>query len=500
MKKALLFLTLIVGSLYLTCRFIDLHSTPSFLGIAYFGLELFIGLCSVLYWRTLLIGHSHDPSLPALENIDQPVADILIPTFDEDQFILAGTIDAAKKITGRGEIYVLDDGKRDWLKILCAQKGVSYVRRTSDEHAKAGNLNHALTFINLPFALILDADMKPAPGILLTAIPHFEDSTVAIVQFPQEFSNTDSFQHWKKGKLWHDLSFGLITVNTCRNANKAAYWTGSPSIIRVSAIKSIGGVRTGSVTEDLLTTVSLMENGFWVKSLKEIRALGLAPKDYEAFCIQRQRWAKGFFQLWFKKNNPLVQKISFNAKLECVSDFLYQIQMSFYLLAIQVIPVVALFFYEEVRLQNENLVFLWLLSFFLMNLSNHVLGGTLFRGIPFQTYMRLAMFPNVFGFFESLPFFSNEKFEVTPKVKALKLTKRTIVYIGLYMVLLFSSAIGFYTSVILFVDLMNDYNLLFLLGWHACNLTLLSFGMVRILNPKLNSSKDEKVLPAFVIK
>lgn len=318
-------------------------SNPSTLGTFYFSLELFIGFCSILYWRTLYKGRLFDVSRPALTEIDHSIADILIPTFDEEFHVLEETIHAALLIKGRGTVYVLDDGKRDWLKHMCAQKSVTYVRRENDLHAKAGNLNHALTFIKADYALILDADMRPTENILLTAIPHFEDQTVAIVQFPQEFSNTDSFVHWVKGEMWHDLSFGLITVNPCRNITKASYWTGSPSIIRISAMKSIGGVQTGSVTEDLLTTVALTANNFWIKSLKEIRCLGLALKDYEAFCIQRQRWAKGFFQLWFNKNNPLMQKFSFEAKLECLSDFLYQIQMSFYLLAIQLVPVMALF-------------------------------------------------------------------------------------------------------------------------------------------------------------
>ena len=431
------------------------------------------------------MGRAHDPSLPPLKNLSSPVADILIPTFDEDSAILSGTIDAALLIQGRGEIYVLDDGKRDWLKALCAQKDVTYIRREIDSHAKAGNLNHALTFIKEPFALILDADMQPTPDILSTAMPHFEDQSVAIVQFPQEYSNKDSFQHWKKGDLWHDLSFGLITVNPCRNISKASYWTGSPSIIRVSALNAIGGVQTGSVTEDLSTTVALIAKGFWIKSLKEIRAFGLAPQDYESFCIQRQRWAKGFFQLWHFRSCPIFKSMSFDAKLECLSDFLYQIQMSFYLLSLQVIPILFVFYGSEMIFQTDGLFFLWIASFVLMNVCNHVLGGKLFRMIPFQTYMRLAMFPNIWGFFESLPFLSNEVFEVTPKIKSQKVKMRTYAYISLFALLWIGNGLSFYYLLNNFLGELNNLNLSFFLGWSAFNFVLLSFGFVHIFYPRL---------------
>ncbi len=482
MNKPLLTLTvtLTVCTTYFILRVQDLIEAPSFLSIGFLGLEVFIATCSLFYWKTLYVEKPHVDYLPEFSATEQVIADILIPTVDESHEILQKTILSALLVKGKGQIFVLDDGRRDWLNDLCLENDVVHVIRENSMHAKAGNLNNSFKFVKTEFVLVLDADMVPASNILLTAFPHFEDATVAIVQFPQEYSNTDSFQHWKRGKNWHDLSFGLIKVNPCRNIVKASYWTGSPSILRMSAISSIGGIQTGSVTEDLLTTISLMSKGFWIKSLKEVRALGLAAHDYEAFCIQRQRWAKGFFQLWWTRNNPLNQTFSVAAKMECFSDFLYQIQMSFYLFLIQVFPLVALFSIQNTTLLSDRTIIFWSISFILMNITNHVLGGSLFRMVPFQTYMRLGIFPNIWGFFESLPVFSNDIFEITPKIVAAKLKSRTVIYISLYSSLLLINATSMTISTIKLIENGRDLNLLFIFAWSFLNLAYLCLGAEKI--------------------
>ena len=423
-----------------------------------------------------------EPSAPNQPNIKLGArVDVLIPTADENRDVLEKTIDSARLIQGMTKVYVLDDGKRDWLKNLCFEKDVVYVRRDGSENAKAGNLNHALSFLESEFALILDADIIAKPDIITTALPHCTDESVAIVQFPQEFSNLDSFQHWKQGRPWHDLSFGLIKVNPCRNFIKASYWVGSPSIIRISAIKKIGGVQTGSVTEDVQTTIALMNAGMWIKSLQEIKATGLAPHDYESYCIQRQRWSKGFFQLWWSKHSPLKQNLSFAAKLEWIGDFFYHMHMSFYFLVIQLWPCLIFIFKDEKIIDSKTGLVFWSVSFLLMNITNRILGGPLFRMVPFQTYMRLAMFPIIWGFIESLPLFKNEIFEVTPKTKALKLKSRTIIYVILFLCLILINSITLAAVILQISKSSYDISLSFVALWCSANLFYLGLGAIKIL-------------------
>ena len=42
---------------------------------------------------------------------------------------------------------VLDAGRRDWLRDLCAREGAGYVPRADNRHAKAGNINNGLAHL-----------------------------------------------------------------------------------------------------------------------------------------------------------------------------------------------------------------------------------------------------------------------------------------------------------------------------------------------------------------
>jgi cellulose synthase (UDP-forming) len=57
--------------------------------------------------------------------------------------------------------WVLDDGRRPWVKAFCEAKGVGYLTRPNNAHAKAGNINHALTKTSADFVAIFDADFIP---------------------------------------------------------------------------------------------------------------------------------------------------------------------------------------------------------------------------------------------------------------------------------------------------------------------------------------------------
>ncbi len=138
----------------------------------------------------------------------RPVAgatvDFLIPTYNEPFSVLAPTIAGAVAIKYPHKTYVLDDGKRDWVKQLCQRLRVTYITRPTNVGAKAGNLNHALSVTQGDYVAIVDADFVPSPAFIDEMIGYFEDAKVAFVQGPQEFYNRDSFQHLKDDEEgWH---------------------------------------------------------------------------------------------------------------------------------------------------------------------------------------------------------------------------------------------------------------------------------------------------------
>ena len=89
---------------------------------------------------------------------------------------------------------MLDDGRRPWLKEFCRDKGVGYLTRPNNAHAKAGNINHALTKTDAPYVAIFDADFIPQQNFLMRTMGFFADPKVGIVQTPHAFYNSDPMQ------------------------------------------------------------------------------------------------------------------------------------------------------------------------------------------------------------------------------------------------------------------------------------------------------------------
>lgn len=56
------------------------------------------------------------------------------------------------------KIYLLDDGKRSEFAVFAADVGVGYITRNDNKHAKAGNLNHALTLTQGELICVFDCD------------------------------------------------------------------------------------------------------------------------------------------------------------------------------------------------------------------------------------------------------------------------------------------------------------------------------------------------------
>ena len=88
---------------------------------------------------------------------------------------------------------------------------------------------------------------------------------MALVQLPQEFYNLDSVQHAQQKddtEPWHDQTLFYRVIQPGKNRWNAAFWCGSPSVVRRAALEDVGGVATDTITEDIHTTVRLHSRGW----------------------------------------------------------------------------------------------------------------------------------------------------------------------------------------------------------------------------------------------
>src|SRR5436309_484706 len=140
------------------------------------------------------------------------------------------------------------------------------VRRKTNEHAKAGNLNNALARTRGEFILQLDADHVPLPHMLDRLLGYFTDPDVAFVQSPQDFYNTtDSFTHVindEGRRLWEENRIFFSLIQPGKDRLNAAFFCGSCGVLRRAALDDVGGFSTLSVTEDMETSIKLHARGW----------------------------------------------------------------------------------------------------------------------------------------------------------------------------------------------------------------------------------------------
>ena len=242
-----------------------------------------------------------------------PRVDVLICSYNEERTILERTIVGALAMDYPNfRVFMLDDSRRDWLKVLCARLGCRYVSRPDNRHAKAGNINHVLGLLAaLPdppeFVSILDADFVPTPRFLKRAMTLFRDPTIGVVQTPQHFVNPDPIQiNLGATKFWPDEQrYFFDIVMPAKDAWSAAFCCGTSSVIRMRPLIAIGGFPTDSVTEDYLLTLRLKEKGFATAYLNEPLTYGLAPEGLKEYVTQRSRWCLGFMQIARGRSGPL---------------------------------------------------------------------------------------------------------------------------------------------------------------------------------------------------
>ena len=231
---------------------------------------------------------------------------VLIPTWNEPPEVLAPTIAAAVALQPVHETWVLDDGDRPHVARLAGDLGARYLRRSERSHAKAGNLNHALEVVQADVVAVLDADHVARPNFLVNTLGYFDDPRVALVQTPQDFYNLASFEHSRTAARdgFNEQSLFYRVILAGKNRWQAAFWCGTSALLRVRALKEVGGVATGTVTEDIHTTIRLHAAGWRTVYHNEILARGLAAASADQYLLQRHRWGTGAMQV-LRADNPL---------------------------------------------------------------------------------------------------------------------------------------------------------------------------------------------------
>jgi cellulose synthase (UDP-forming) len=271
---------------------------------AYTILVMFLGYMQTVWpLRRKPIPMPHDDS-------QWPDVDVLIPSYNEALSLVRYTVLAANDIDYPPEklhIFILDDGSRKDFEEFAREANVGYITREEHQHAKAGNINHALTLMDSPYVAIFDCDHVPCRSFLqMTLGWMIADEKLGLVQTPHHFYSPDPFERnllqYKTIPNESELFYGIVQDGN--DFWNATFFCGSCALIRRSALDEVGGIAVETVTEDAHTSLRMQKLGYNTAYINIPQAAGLATETLAAHVGQRIRWARGMIQI-LRTDNPL---------------------------------------------------------------------------------------------------------------------------------------------------------------------------------------------------
>ncbi len=224
----------------------------------------------------------------------------LVASYNEDPLMVRDTIISVKLATGGGSVIVMDDStdpsKAGELRDYCSMLNVSYVHRDSRRGYKAGAINDVLmTLDDVEVFAIFDADQRPDSHFFDEILQCFADEKVGFVQLPQKYSENDTLI--ARAANYMQLPF-LHIVMSGRSTADSTFSLGSGTAFRMKAVVEAGYFAEDTVTEDIATSLRIIECGYHGVYLdRDLVYYGIPPMDAESLFSQQARWSLGGFQL-----------------------------------------------------------------------------------------------------------------------------------------------------------------------------------------------------------
>lgn len=275
-----------------------------------FGAFLFV----LLWWK--------DETSKGIDHIATlPTIDILLPRHCESWSVYKKTIESALALeypADKVTIYILDDGPgagiQDEYLAEMAHSRIKYIRRGTNEHKKAGNLNNVLPMLRGDFLSVIDADFIVESSFLKMLIGHFYDTdsgamddSISYVQTRQTFSNSSmqSKLQDQENVLFYNLIMPAL------NGLGSPICVGTSYIMKRDHITGVGGYVSGTATEDNFTALKMHVAGKRGIYTNVHLSSGTSPDTLSSIAAQKLRWSGGSLQmLWYYRHDLLrVQSI-----------------------------------------------------------------------------------------------------------------------------------------------------------------------------------------------
>lgn len=397
------------------------HTVEAVLGSALFMAEVYALVILLLgYLQTTWSLKRRIEPLPNDVSL-WPTVDVYIPSYNEDLEVVRDTVLAAQCMDyprDKIKIYLLDDGRRNEFAVFCADVGVGYITRSDNQHAKAGNLNNAMTLTRSELITVFDSDHVATRAFLQATVGSFlVDERLALIQTPHHFYSPDPFER-NLSAARNVPNEGALFYGPVQQGNdnwNATFFCGSCAVIRRTALDEVGGFAVETVTEDAHTALKMQRRGWNTAFLALPLAAGLATERLGLHVIQRTRWARGMTQI-FRVDNPLLGRGLLWQQRLCYLNAMLHFQYGLPRVIFYISPLFYLLFNLNIIASSAGLIFVYVLPHLVMSIYiNSRTNGRYRHSFWGEIYETVMCFHLVIPTLRTLISPKHGKFNVTDK-------------------------------------------------------------------------------------
>jgi len=495
-------LKMIFTALYLYWRFrytipLGYGFISMFAGISLLVVEFMGALESYVHFSNMRKVDAYPTPTVPLELF--PDVDIFIATYNEPIELLYKTINGCVHMDypdkSKVHIHVCDDGRREAVRELAESFGVNHITRGDNKHAKAGNLNHAMSVTSAPLIVTQDADMIPKHDLLMKMVPFFVDADIenqfrdekdnvrmGFVQSPQSFYNPDLFQFnlFSEGRIPNEQDYFYKDIQVSRNRSNSVIYGGSNTMISRKALEDVGGFFTNAITEDFATGILLQKKGYTCIAINEVLASGLSATDLPSLIQQRTRWGRGCVSTGRKLHILLTPKLSFRQKLNHWASIWYWYFPIKRLIYIFTPIMFSVFGFMVIKCTLPEVLMFWLPMYISSNIALKMLSRNI-RTTKWSNVYETILFPfMLFPIISESLGFSLKKFKVTKKGSTAEKKEKVNLYLIPFAFLSLLTVIGIVNCVLMMFE-SGNLSPIIVLFWLCVNLFNLAMSMFFVM-------------------
>ena len=331
MKDRVILFVILVG--LTVCLYIYQYHFNTVLGLAILVAAMFV------YSIYMLVADKHRKRKlkknPQVVNEEyKPFVTIMVPAHNEAAVISETVENILKLDYPNYELIVIDDRSSDntaeVVKDLESKysKVKAFIRPKDAFPGKSAVLNDAMQFAHGEAVLVFDADARVDSDFLIKLVPNLEPEDVGAVQARKVISNRDVnfLTRCQDNEMTLDTHFQIG-----RDAVKGAVeLRGNGELIKVTALKDIGGWNNYTITDDLDMSTRLHIKGWDVRFCPDAVVREEAIMYIKPLYRQRRRWFEGSVRRYLEQFGDALKskKMSLRASLDMtayLSEFLMPI-------------------------------------------------------------------------------------------------------------------------------------------------------------------------------